>query len=1039
MELLAAELVETFHLCCNAMQYNDSTADAAAQWTRRIHVAFYGATSTRGSNKFLVLESTLTQVFTHLVSGESAHLFWKFVVQVLLVLAQEPIVVQSTAPIVNSPKPRTLTGKKSFKKCQPNTPLAFLVVNALRRITSGDASSEQMTLCRLEGRNNKELLHFCTKGLGNTSYIDQKLLVELLGLFQINDIEPDLVRNAMEHLLASKSHAALIKLCETFSEVDWPFDTIVMRMVQTKDWTSAELLVRTFEEDDGTALTKVLIDETINLRDFKRAHRLVANFNLHKQYPDVDVLYSRDGLMRLIETQRWQLALTFVGHDTTLQKVLLDHMVAAGELAHTAHLIKIMVTAGFEPDIPLMIQNYPDSSEIGQTWSQRGIEDGNFYSLPEEVQSIVLCNSEDTVRDAMEHFFGSINYENGLDVKADGKQVVGLDVEWKPITSRSKAMTPVASILQIASSDRVFVVDLLALHDNDLLFASFLSRLLTSPQWLKLGFGFDSDLKVLHLTFPERGVFTTVEPFLDLNTLGLQSAGSLSQCVHHVLGKPMNKRMQLSDWEHRPLSQDQMNYAALDALCLVHVVNTLQNRSDNDNRLPCWSEVSERIVKLDHTTSLSEDEVLEAISQRVAYQKKWLQQCAAENKTFCMPQLVTPQDILQIWEGRRSSLPNLNFDTTLKFLTKAQITAMLEAPQEDADTRDFIAVNSICIFINETPSVVCIEANCKLDMAQFARLCGVGRRRVRLATASECRRVFGFTPGTVAPFGHKPWTPKSEEESTQPVQIEVYADSRLQDPQYLAAGSGSPDKVIWIESKAFFALTSINLLDDITIPRDTSCSLSPTSIAADRYSDATEKEPKPLEYKFLADSMVTQVGRWLRTIGVDVVAWNPDDAKATRSKDPKSVMLAYAARDDRIVLTRDTGLPSRRDAGACFVLSDDECYKQFREVKLQFGLLDQVNTRSSRCARCNSNAFSPIDAVFARKKMSERLRKKVPNSVATFWNCEGCGRVYWEGPKYTPAMNSSAESSLAGRVVYRPVPRKRVAGDRSDTRHLPDP
>ncbi|KAG6971108.1 hypothetical protein JG687_00002231 [Phytophthora cactorum] len=824
MELLAAELVETFHLCCNAMQYNDSTADAAAQWTRRIHVAFYGATSTRGSNKFLVLESTLTQVFTHLVSGESAHLFWKFVVQVLLVLAQEPIVVQSTAPIVNSPKPRTLTGKKSFKKCQPNTPLAFLVVNALRRITSGDASSEQMTLCRLEGRNNKELLHFCTKGLGNTSYIDQKLLVELLGLFQINDIEPDLVRNAMEHLLASKSHAALIKLCETFSEVDWPFDTIVMRMVQTKDWTSAELLVRTFEEDDGTALTKVLIDETINLRDFKR--------------------------------------------------------------------------------------------------------------------------------------------------------------------------------------------------DNDLLFASFLSRLLTSPQWLKLGFGFDSDLKVLHLTFPERGVFTTVEPFLDLNTLGLQSAGSLSQCVHHVLGKPMNK--------------DQMNYAALDALCLVHVVNTLYANDDN-------AVFSERIVKLDHTTSLSEDEVLEAISQRVAYQKKWLQQCAAENKTPCMPQLVTPQDILQIWEGRRSSLPNLNFDTTLKFLTKAQITAMLEAPQEDADTRDFIAVNSICIFINETPSVVCIEANCKLDMAQFARLCGVGRRRVRLATASECRRVFGFTPGTVAPFGHKPWTPKSEEESTQPVQIEVYADSRLQDPQYLAAGSGSPDKVIWIESKAFFALTSINLLDDITIPRDTSCSLSPTSIAADRYSDATEKEPKPLEYKFLADSMVTQVGRWLRTIGVDVVAWNPDDAKATRSKDPKSVMLAYAARDDRIVLTRDTGLPSRRDAGACFVLSDDECYKQFREVKLQFGLLDQVNTRSSRCARCNSNAFSPIDAVFARKKMSERLRKKVPNSVATFWNCEGCGRVYWEGPKYTPAMNSSAESSLAGRVVYRPVPRKRVAGDRSDTRHLPDP
>jgi len=36
-------------------------------------------------------------------------------------------------------------------------------------------------------------------------------------------------------------------------------------------------------------------------------------------------------------------------------------------------------------------------------------------------------------------------------------------VEWKPMTSRSKTAA-VASILQIASSDQVFLVDLLALH-----------------------------------------------------------------------------------------------------------------------------------------------------------------------------------------------------------------------------------------------------------------------------------------------------------------------------------------------------------------------------------------------------------------------------------------------------------------------------------------------------------------------------------------------------------------------------------------------
>ncbi|KAG2528402.1 hypothetical protein BBO99_00003226 [Phytophthora kernoviae] len=86
-------------------------------------------------------------------------------------------------------------------------------------------------------------------------------------------------------------------------------------------------------------------------------------------------------------------------------------------------------------------------------------------------------------------------------------------------------------------------------------------------------------------------------------------------------------------------------------------------------------------------------------------------------------------------------------------------------------------------------------------------------------------------------------------------------------------------------------------------------------------------------------------------------------------------MLGHAAKEDRIVLTRDTHLPSRRDAGACFVLSDHECYKQFREVKVQFGLLERMGTRSSRCARCNSAAFSLIDCTLARKKVSERQQQ----------------------------------------------------------------
>lgn len=96
-------------------------------------------------------------------------------------------------------------------------------------------------------------------------------------------------------------------------------------------------------------------------------------------------------------------------------------------------------------------------------------------------------------------------------------------MEWKPTSTKiaastgSTTTTAVASILQISSSSRVFIIDLLALQvrgsgyvclhgyhrtnpvfvcqDNDFLFDSFLGRLFTCPFLLKVGFGFDTDLK----------------------------------------------------------------------------------------------------------------------------------------------------------------------------------------------------------------------------------------------------------------------------------------------------------------------------------------------------------------------------------------------------------------------------------------------------------------------------------------------------------------------------------------------------------------
>ena len=54
---------------------------------------------------------------------------------------------------------------------------------------------------------------------------------------------------------------------------------------------------------------------------------------------------------------------------------------------------------------------------------------------------------------------------------------------------------------------------------------------------------------------------------------------SLSTMAKELLGKPVNKAMQTSDWEARPLSPRQLDYAALDAHVSVQIYDALTTGS----------------------------------------------------------------------------------------------------------------------------------------------------------------------------------------------------------------------------------------------------------------------------------------------------------------------------------------------------------------------------------------------------------------------------------------------------------------------------
>ena len=144
------------------------------------------------------------------------------------------------------------------------------------------------------------------------------------------------------------------------------------------------------------------------------------------------------------------------------------------------------------------------------------------------------------------------------------------------------------SLLQISSRDAVWVVDLLTLtqtlsEDEQIVLAATLSALFSSSAIVKVGLGPASDLKRLSWSYPELLSTHCFKSVLDIQTLAKRAYPQVSKrdldglnklCLREF-GQGVDKKYQCSDWGSRPLSGQQLEYAALDAVLMVRLFDSL--------------------------------------------------------------------------------------------------------------------------------------------------------------------------------------------------------------------------------------------------------------------------------------------------------------------------------------------------------------------------------------------------------------------------------------------------------------------------------
>ncbi|NXU47806.1 MUT7 Exonuclease, partial [Turnix velox] len=182
-------------------------------------------------------------------------------------------------------------------------------------------------------------------------------------------------------------------------------------------------------------------------------------------------------------------------------------------------------------------------------------------------------------------------------------QVVGIDMEWKPLFG--SVGKPRVSLLQLALKDEVFLLDLPRLleqaetEEEKERLPHFIQMLYSDAAIIKLGYGMSGDLNSLAATWSAmKDMDKQARGVVDLLKVDKQKGGfkvdllspedsyedggfrqpekGLSLLVHHVLGKPLDKTEQLSNWEKRPLREEQILYAASDAYCLLEIYERLR-------------------------------------------------------------------------------------------------------------------------------------------------------------------------------------------------------------------------------------------------------------------------------------------------------------------------------------------------------------------------------------------------------------------------------------------------------------------------------
>jgi uncharacterized protein with PIN domain len=132
--------------------------------------------------------------------------------------------------------------------------------------------------------------------------------------------------------------------------------------------------------------------------------------------------------------------------------------------------------------------------------------------------------------------------------------------------------------------------------------------------------------------------------------------------------------------------------------------------------------------------------------------------------------------------------------------------------------------------------------------------------------------------------------------------------------------------------------------------------------------------------KFIADAMLGKLAKRMRLLGLDVLY----DSELNDNE-----IIRISLEQERVILTRDTGLVARPLAANHLSIKSERAQEQLQEVLSSFPVEKHPLTR---CSECNE----PIVPV-SKQEVRDLVPQHVYEKNAAFFLCPKCSRIYWQG------------------------------------------